>query len=67
MSFNKKFVDYQLVEKCLNDNLTLDALFKTDSIILMDDVSSKVFEWYTQKMSNDEIKIKLEEYGKRNG
>lgn len=67
MSFTKKFVDYQLVEKCLNDNLTLDVLFKSDAIIFMDEISSKVYEWYSQQIPNTEIKIKLEEYGKRNG
>lgn len=67
MSFTKKFVDYQLVEKCLNDDLTLDVLFKSDAIIFMDEISSKVYEWHSQQIPNTEIKIKLEEYGKRNG
>jgi hypothetical protein len=67
MSFNKKFVDYQLIEQCLNDDLTLDVLFKGDSFIFVDEISSKVYEWHSQQLPNNEIKIKLEEYGKRNG
>jgi hypothetical protein len=67
MGFTKKYVDYQSVQKCLNENLTLDALFKADSFIFMDDISSKVYEWYSQQIPNNEIKLKIDEYGKRNG
>jgi hypothetical protein len=67
MGFTKKYVDYQSVQKCLNDNLTLDVLFRADSFIFMDELSSMVYEWYVQRLPNNEIKLKLEEYGKRNG
>ena len=61
MGFNKRFIGKNNIETFLNGGVTLKSLFKADTLIFMDNESSKVFEWYNKGASEKEIKIKLTE------
>jgi hypothetical protein len=59
MGFNKRFIGKNNIETFLNGGVTLKSLFKADALIFMDNESSKVFEWYNNGTSEEEIKVKL--------
>lgn len=61
MGFNKRYIDKDNIQTFLNGGVTLKTLFKADALIFMDDETSKVFEWYHKGISEEEIKVKLNE------
>jgi hypothetical protein len=63
MSFNKKFIDEKLIKQCLEQGLDFSKLFKGDALIFLDDTSSKVYYWFVEGLTNEEIKLKLYKNG----
>lgn len=61
MGFNKRFVDKEIIEHYIKENKSFKVLFKADAFIFMDNLSSKVYEWYSSGKSDDEIKKNWEE------
>jgi hypothetical protein len=59
MGFNKRFIDRKVIERYLNGGSTLDKLFKADAFIFMDSLASDVFRWYEKGLTDEEIKIKI--------
>lgn len=62
MGFNKRFVGKDEITKFLNGECTLKDLFKADAVILLDETSSRVFKMYQKKITDNEIKSKLNGY-----
>lgn len=56
MGFNKRFVDKVLINDFLDGKQNLQDIFKSDAIILMDDIANDTFKLYERKI--DETKIK---------
>lgn len=63
MGLNKKFINKETIKIYLNNGLGLKKLFDADAIIFLDKISSKVYYWFTEGVSEDEIKVKLNENG----
>lgn len=63
MSFNIRYIDIDIIKEYIDDDIDLDILFNSDSLIFVDEISSKVFEWNSKKMSKFDIKLKLKNYG----
>jgi hypothetical protein len=61
MGFHKRYVDKDVVKVYLDTDKELKQLFKADAFIFMDDVASKVFQWYEKGLTDQEIKLKFEE------
>ena len=61
MGFNKRFIDINTINRYLEGKEKLDILFRADALIFMDDVASKVYKWYTNKLTDEEIKLKIKE------
>ena len=61
MGFNKRFIDIDTINRYLDGKEKLDLLFKADAFIFMDDIASKVYGWYTKKLTDEEIKLKIKE------
>lgn len=62
MGFNKRFIDFEKVKRCLDEGSKLKDLFRADAIIFLDETSSSVYEWYAKGLSDNEIKTKLKTY-----
>lgn len=63
MGFNKKFINKETIKIYLNNGLGLKKLFDADAIIFLDKISSKVYYWYSDGFSDDEINLKLNKNG----
>ena len=64
MGFNKRFVDKNIIKDFLVDKLTLQEIFNSDAIILMDNVATETFKLFQKKLDNNIIKNKIKEkYG----
>jgi len=63
MGLNKKFINKETIKIYLNNGLGLKKLFDADAIIFLDKISSKVYYWFTEGVSEDEIKFKLNKNG----
>jgi len=63
MSFNKRYVNKETIEIYINNGLGLKKLFNTDAIIFLDKISSKVYYWYVEGLTEDEIKSNLYKNG----
>jgi|LakMenE18May11ns_1017448.scaffolds.fasta_scaffold9763499_2 hypothetical protein len=61
MGFNKRFIDIDTINRYLDGKESLDVLFKGDAFIFMDNTASKVYGWYTKKLTDKEIKLKINE------
>lgn len=59
MSFNKKLIDKEKITSYINNGLKLNDLFNSDTIIFLDNTSSKIYDWYIKGLTEDEIKSKL--------
>jgi hypothetical protein len=65
MGFNKKFVNKKIIKTYLNNGLGLKKLFNTDTIIFLDKKSSKVYNWFNEGLSDNEINFKLNKNGQK--
>jgi hypothetical protein len=65
MSFNKRFVNKETIKIYLNNGVGLKKLFDTDAIIFLDKKSTKVYYWYVEGLSDDEINSKLKKDGQK--
>lgn len=65
MGLNKKFINKETIKIYLNNGLGLKKLFDADAIIFLDKISSKVYYWFTEGVSEDEIKFKLNKNGQK--
>lgn len=59
MGFNKRYITVDKITNYLEKNIPLKNLFNADAYILMDGVSSQVLEWHQNKITDSDIKIKL--------
>lgn len=65
MSFNKRFINKETIKIYLNNDIGLKKLFDTDAIIFLDKKSTKVYYWYVEGLSDDEINSKLNKNGQK--
>ena len=65
MSINKRFVNKETIKIYLNNGVGLKKLFDTDAIIFLDKKSTKVYYWYVEGLSDDEINSKLKKDGQK--
>jgi hypothetical protein len=65
MGLNKKFINKETIKIYLNNGLGLKKLFNADAIIFLNKISSKVYYWFTEGVSEDEIKFKLNKNGQK--
>jgi hypothetical protein len=56
MSFQNRYVDEKLIQYYFDNNKPLKVLFKNDTLVLEDKISSMVYELYCNGMSDLEIK-----------
>lgn len=63
MSFNKRYVNKETIKIYINNGLGLKKLFNADAIIFLDEISSKVYYWYVEGLTEDEIKSNLYKNG----
>jgi|JI9StandDraft_1071089.scaffolds.fasta_scaffold912712_2 uncharacterized protein (DUF2164 family) len=63
MGFNKRFINKETINIYLKNGLSLEKLFNSDAVIFLDKISSKVYYWYSDGMSDDEINLKLNKNG----
>ncbi len=61
MGFNRRFIDIDTINRYLEGKEKLDVLFSADAFIFMDDTASKVYGWYVKKLTDEEIKLKINE------
>ena len=59
MSINKRLIDEEKITSYINNGLKLNDLFNSDTIIFLDNTSSKIYDWYIKGLTEDEIKSKL--------
>lgn len=59
MGFNKRYITVDKITNYLEKNIPLKNLFNADAYILMDGASSQVLEWHQNKITDSDIKIKL--------
>lgn len=59
MGFNKRIVDEEILMKYFEKNKPLKMLFKADSLIFMDNISSEAYDLYTMGKSDEEIKLTI--------
>ncbi len=65
MSINKRIVNFNMVINYINCNLPLNSLFNTDTLILTDDKTSKIYKWVKKGKTNEQVKSKIiKHYGK---
>jgi hypothetical protein len=55
MGFHKRYIDKNLIETYIVKNKMISDLFKADAFIFMDKESSKLYESFSYKMSNEDI------------
>jgi hypothetical protein len=65
MSINKRFVSKETIKLYLDSGIGLKKLFETDAIIFLDKKSTKVYYWYIEGLSDDEINSKLNKNGQK--
>jgi hypothetical protein len=64
MGFNKRIVDENLIYDFLEGKQNLQDIFKSDAIILMDNIASETFKLHQKKIDETNIKkILNEKYG----
>ena len=61
MGFHKRIIDKKLIEKYLELKKPLKDLFKVDIIHFDDDISSKVFDLHEKGLTDNQIKIIINE------
>lgn len=59
MGFQNKYVDSSLIKRYIDDNKSLKKLFKNETLIFEDKISSLVFELHSKGVSDIEIKEKI--------
>lgn len=65
MSFNKRLIDKEKIISYINNGFKLNDLFNSDTIIFLDNTSSKVYDWYIKGLTENEIKTKLNKNGQK--
>lgn len=64
MGYNKRFVDENLINDFLEGKQNLQDIFKSDAIILMDNIATETFKLYQKQLDETKIKdILNEKYG----
>jgi len=65
MSINKRLIDKEKITSYINNGLKLNDLFNSDTIIFLDNTSSKIYDWYIKGLTENEIKTKLNKNGQK--
>ena len=65
MGFHRRIINEEVTKKYI-DSEKLDVLYSSESLIFMDELSSQVFELYSQGKSNHEIKTIIYEDNQSN-
>lgn len=58
MGFHRRIINEEVTKQHLN-NQKLDVLYSSESLIFMDELSSKVFELFKENKSEEEILLHL--------
>lgn len=66
MSFHKRYISIDTILHYLEKNENLENLFNSDCYIFTDEISSEVYKLHGHGLSDDEIKLKLTQYGQGN-
>ena len=61
MGFHKRIIDKEIILKYLELKKPLNDLFKADVIVFNDNISSKVHELHEQGLTDNQIKIIINE------
>lgn len=61
MGFHKRIIDKEIILKYFELNKPLKNLFKAEAIIFDDTLSSKVYELHEQGLTDNQIKIIINE------
>lgn len=60
MGFHRRIINHSVTLSYL-DNNSLDELYSSESLIFMDEISSKVFELFKNGITTEEIKNRIYE------
>lgn len=66
MGFNKRFINYEMIQKRLESEQSFTPLFNSDALIFQDQISAKVLDWLLEGLSEKEIEEKLKQYKNEN-
>lgn len=66
MTFTKRFYNKKLIYTWLKNNHKLVDIFKPNAYIFEDDISIKVYGWYMEGLTEEQILKKLEKNGQKN-
>lgn len=66
MGFNKRTIEKEILFKYIEKNKSIKPLYKADAFIFMDDLSSKVHDWFYSGMSEEDVIKKIKEYNNEN-
>lgn len=61
MGFNKRIIDKDIILKYLELNKPIKDLFKVEAILFNDEMSSMVYELHEQGLTDNQIKIIINE------
>jgi hypothetical protein len=59
MGFNKRYINFNLIENYLISERGLSGLFKSDLLIFEDSKSSKIHKWFKKGLTEKQIKDKI--------
>lgn len=63
MSFHKRYISIETILDYLEKKQDLEKLFNSDCYIFSDEISSEVYKLHGEGFTDDEIKLKLNNYG----
>ena len=66
MGFNKRIIEQELLDAYIEKGKPIKPLYRADALIFMDKLSSKVHEWIEQKITEEELILKIKEYKNEN-
>jgi hypothetical protein len=63
VSFHKRYISIETILDYLEKKQDLEKLFNSDCYIFRDEISSEVYKLHGEGFTDDEIKLKLNNYG----
>lgn len=66
MGFNKRTIEKEILYKYIENNKPIRPLYNADAFIFMDNISSKVHDWFCNGLSEEDVIIKIKEYKNEN-
>jgi hypothetical protein len=62
MGFNKRYISEKMINEYISSQQSLEKLFNADAFIFTDEISNKVYKWFCDGLTIDNIKDKINEY-----